>query len=406
MNHARKFFLLTCLYACQGLPYGFFTQTLPVIMRRNNATLTQIGLAYLLLLPWAGKFLWAPLVDEYGSDRIGRRKTWLFGTQITAIGLLCYLALFSNLDQGGDYRILFFFFAALNFLAATQDIATDGIAVNLLDSDERGVGNGIQVAGYRLGMIVGGAFLLRQFTFFGWTGSFFFMAAMLALWTLPLLSWREPAPDERVDTRHFWAIFTHLWKQPGFPAWLAVIAFFKVGEAMSTAMLSPYFTDQGLTIEEIGVLLGTYGFTGGLVGSLIGGFLVLFLGRIRAVVWLGLAQAGGVSLYLIMTQGWLPVEATPWLIAVEHGTSGMVTTALFTVMMDVCQKETASSDYTLQASAVVIATGFAKAGAGRVADLWGYQTNFTVALLLCGIGVLWFAFQAPRLLDREGQLRG
>nr|WP_279382586.1 MFS transporter [Acanthopleuribacter pedis] len=397
--------MLTCLYACQGLPYGFFTQSLPVIMRENNATLTQIGLAYLLLLPWAGKFLWAPLVDEYGSTRIGRRKTWLFATQTLSVLLLCTLGLFGNLDGDGDYRILFFLFAALNFLAATQDIATDGIAVNLLNTDERGIGNGIQVAGYRLGMIVGGAFLLAQFSFFGWSGSFFFMAAVLTLWTLPLVSWREPPPDPKVDTRHFWVIFTHLWRQPGFPVWLAMIAFFKVGEAMSTAMLSPYFKDQGLAIDEIAVVLGGYGFTGGLIGSLVGGFAVLWLGRIRAVVLLGVAQIGGVALYLGMAGGWLPAETTPWLVAIEHGTSGMVTTALFTVMMDVCQKETASSDYTLQASAVVIATGFAKAGAGRVADLWGYQTNFTTALVLCTVGVLWFAIQAPRLLDGQGQLR-
>lgn len=405
MNHLRKFALLTCLYACQGLPYGFFTQTLPVVMRERNASLTQIGLTYLLLLPWAGKFLWAPLVDEYGSNRIGRRKTWLFATQLLAVCLLLGLGFFSDLDAGGDYRILFVVFVGLNFLAATQDIATDGIAVNLLDDNERGIGNGIQVAGYRLGMIVGGGFLLWQFSFFGWRGSFMFMAVVLTTATLPLLLWREPPPSDQVNTTDFWAIFTNLWRQPGFPAWLALIAFFKVGEAMSTAMLSPYFKDQGLEISQIGVLMGSYGFIGGLIGSLVGGFLVAGLGRLRAVVLLGLLQAGGVGLYVAMAFGWLPASATPWLIAIEHATSGMVTTALFTVMMDVCQRETASSDYTLQASAVVIATGAAKALSGSVADQWGYQTNFILAFGLCLVGVLWFALHAPRLLDGQGRLK-
>ena len=41
-----------------------------------------------------------------------------------------------------------------NLFAATQDIATDGLAVELLDEGERGYGNGVQVAGYRVGMIL------------------------------------------------------------------------------------------------------------------------------------------------------------------------------------------------------------------------------------------------------------
>ena len=55
--------LLTSLYFAQGVPYGFFTQALPVLLREQKLSLPLIGLAHLLSLPWALKFLWAPLVD-------------------------------------------------------------------------------------------------------------------------------------------------------------------------------------------------------------------------------------------------------------------------------------------------------------------------------------------------------
>ena len=60
----------------------------------------------------------------------------------------------------------------LNLIAATQDIATDGLAVALLAPAERGLANGVQVAGYRVGMIIGGGALLGVYDASGWTRTF------------------------------------------------------------------------------------------------------------------------------------------------------------------------------------------------------------------------------------------
>jgi hypothetical protein len=57
----------------------------------------------------------------------------------------------------------------INLLAATQDVATDGLAVDLLTSAERGWGNGVQVAAYRVGMILGGGLMLPSST--RWAGA-------------------------------------------------------------------------------------------------------------------------------------------------------------------------------------------------------------------------------------------
>ena len=65
--------LLSCLYFSQGLPLGFLSQALPALLRSYDVSLEKIGLVSLVAVPWALKFLWAPLVDHYGSERFGRR---------------------------------------------------------------------------------------------------------------------------------------------------------------------------------------------------------------------------------------------------------------------------------------------------------------------------------------------
>ena len=70
MRTSTKLGLLGALYLSQGLPYGFFTQALPALLRTMGLSLPDIGLASLLALPWALKFLWAPWVDRWAT-RLG-----------------------------------------------------------------------------------------------------------------------------------------------------------------------------------------------------------------------------------------------------------------------------------------------------------------------------------------------
>lgn len=140
--------LLSSLYAAQGLPFGFFTLALPVLMREAGWSLTAIGLLQVLALPWLLKFLWAPWVDHHGA-----RRTWLLGLQGASVVAALVLA---ALDLSPTHQGLLLAVLVFNLLAATQDIVTDGLAVRLLAARERGLANAIQVGAYRLGMILGG----------------------------------------------------------------------------------------------------------------------------------------------------------------------------------------------------------------------------------------------------------
>ncbi len=85
---------------------------------------------------------------------------------------------------------------AFNILAASQDVITDGLAVRMLDSRERGLANAIQVGAYRFGMILGGGLLLSVFARTNWQVMFLCMAGLLALTVLPTLALKEPAGNQ------------------------------------------------------------------------------------------------------------------------------------------------------------------------------------------------------------------
>ena len=173
MPPRSKWLLLVCLYFSQGLPYGFFTQVLPVLLREDGASLARVGLSSLLFLPWALKWLWAPWVDASHS-----RKRWIIPLQLATIVIALLLAGVGGTPQDKLFWLkLAIVLSAL--LAATQDVPTDALAVNLLRPHERGLGNAVQVGGYRLGMVLGGGALIIVLDRYGWGAAFVGMAGFL-----------------------------------------------------------------------------------------------------------------------------------------------------------------------------------------------------------------------------------
>jgi RhtX/FptX family siderophore transporter len=379
-----KLGLLGSLYLSQGLPFGFFTQALPVLMRQAGYSLRTIGLSSLLALPWAGKFLWAPAVDRYGSARFGRRRSWIVPLQIASA--LTMLAL----GAAGEAQIgLLVFGAALtNLLCATQDIATDALAVDMLEHGERGLANGVQVAGYRVGMIFGGGFLLLIFDRYGFRAAFSAMAATVLLASVPIALHAEAPPrlaaqgDDRAAARA-----PYFLSRPGAWQIVLLLVLYKSGESFAAAMLRPFLADRGLGLGDIGLMLGTVGFVAGLLGALTGGALVGPLGRRRALVLFGLLQTAALVGYAAAARLPLGRSMLYALCAVEHFGSGTATATLFTCMMDFCAEGSSATDYTVQASAVVIATGFAASVSGYSAQRFGYYGHFLGAIVISLVAV-------------------
>jgi predicted MFS family arabinose efflux permease len=258
------------------------------------------------------------------------------------------------------------------------------MAVDMLPAEERGFANGLQVAGYRIGMIVGGGVLLGYYAELGHHGTFAAMAVLTALASVPVLASAEPtrAPvPSAVPGVHFLRL-------PGVWRLLALIVSWKFGESFAQGMLRPFLVDLKLELADIALMLGTVGFCAGMLGAVAGGLLVERLGRQRALVAFGIGQVITVSGYAYLAFGTPSVAQLYGWCAAEHFASGMATAALFTCMMDWSRPGRSGTDYTVQASAVVIAQGGAATLSGFSADAIGYGPHFAVGAALCVVAVV------------------
>lgn len=393
----RRLWLLLTLYVCQGLPTGVFTQALPAILRSYDVPLTIIGFSGLLALPWALKFLWAPFVERYFSAHWGQRRSWILPMQLAALAMLLAIAMFDPYRLAGRDGVMHFFVLMflVNLFAATQDIATDGLAVQSLSFSERGLGNGVQVAGYRVGLVIGGGLLLYMIGAWDWQMAFLVLAGLLALLTLPVLRFREPPPLPRPAGGElpYLRIFTSFFERPGLRGWLVVLVTYKVGESLGSAMVKPMLVDMGLDLKQIGLMVSLVGSLATLAGALLGGWLTAVLGRYVAIIGFGALQAVGVALYAWLP--WLhgqghavPLELIYTVNAVEHFVSGMAMAALLTAVMDLARAEHAAADFTVQVSILAIFGGSFYLIAGVVAEAIGYTGYFLVSGALALV-LLW-----------------
>src|SRR5262249_53216281 len=65
-----------------GFPLYLTSRTLQAWMTVDGVNLTSIGFLSLVSLPYSLKFLWSPLIDRFSIPLLGRRKGWIFATQI------------------------------------------------------------------------------------------------------------------------------------------------------------------------------------------------------------------------------------------------------------------------------------------------------------------------------------
>jgi MFS family permease len=383
MSRRQKILLLAALYVAQGLPYGFFTQALPVLLRDAGFSLKAISATSLLFLPWALKFLWAPFVDHCGT-----RKGWLLPLQLSAVAAAFLLA---ALEPGDGYLLVLAAAFAFNLIAACQDIATDGLAVRMLDRHERGLANGLQVGAYRIGMIMGGGLLLWVFARTNWSVMFLLMAALLALTILPVLTLREPLADKSARPPSF-AVLAQGWiarlRLRGMLPFMLLVCFYKFGDSMVASLVGPFMRDCGLTKETIALMKGTVGSIASLAGAALGGWLAFRAGRRNTLLACGLLQSCSLLFYLAVAAGFGGIGMLWAGTLAEHLLGSMATVALFTLMMDASDPEHAGTDYTLLACAVVVAMGLANFAGAAIGDAAGYHTSFLAGFVISVAGCL------------------
>ena len=114
----------------------------------------QIGIfIFIANLTWSFKLLAGPVMDRFSYPAMGRRRPWVMGAQ------LGIAAAFLLLGLAPDPKSFFYITAALGFLinlcASTQDVAVDGMAIDVLPVEDRARANAFMFGGQLLGISAG-----------------------------------------------------------------------------------------------------------------------------------------------------------------------------------------------------------------------------------------------------------
>lgn len=395
------YLLLFSLYWAQGLPVGFMTHALPVILRSQGVSLAHIGGFGLLMAPWAIKILWAPFVDRFGHGSKGHYRSWIIPTQILTIAILIILSFLPIQSLNQPIYLLLFFMALLcmNSIGATQDIATDGLAVSILKGDQQHLGNMFQVIGSRLGFIVGGGAILWAMDWLSWQNTFLILAAIVALNTIPIWFYQEPQHLKKAtslhlhdeDTKHFIEKFknylAYFFVNKKLRAWFFVLCTIKITDGFTGPITKPLLVDLKLSLSQIGIYITMLGAFSALFGASLAGLLLKKLQRHQALILFSILKlislAGFVGLAALYEKSY-PVAL--WLIylinALEDMFAAMVLVVILTLVMQYSRHEHAGTDFTFQVSIMATVSGLLYTLSGMIGDQLGYFNYLSLILVM------------------------
>jgi MFS transporter, PAT family, beta-lactamase induction signal transducer AmpG len=385
-NGRRALFAL--LYLAEGAPIGFIWWALPTKLREAGVPVGTIALlTSVIILPWAFKFLWAPLVDVLRGPRRGRRG-WVVATQLLMGLSLLPLAVLNWQDSLG---LLFGLLLMHAFAAATQDVAIDAWAISVTPAHERGSINGWMQTGMLLGRwLFGAGFLIVAHQV---DDALAVIAMVAVIWTTTLVVIAASDRDEyrakgaltatvRLRLSEFISTLRQALhrRETWLGLALALIAFagFKgVGD-----IAGPFLVDQGLAPPQVG-----HFFTAALVamiaGALGGGWAADRFGNdlaSRAFVLLAMLVILATSVAT-----WIADDGHPVVIAGMLGVflcAGLLTASAYALFMRLTDPKLGATQFSAYMGAINGCEAWAGFTAGQLAERLDYPAAFvTVALV-------------------------
>jgi PAT family beta-lactamase induction signal transducer AmpG len=408
------------------MPLGWVYNALQFWLVSLGISKTSIGLLSGVSVPWTVKFLWSPLIDRYALPRPGRRRSWIIISQVAlafAFGALAAFAwrLAAARSAGGfaitgQVTLLIGLFAlAIAFLSATQDIALDAYAVELLHPDEQGPASGLRVMWYRIGMLVAGAAVVSASEVVPWPFLFGAVGLVFLIFigvTLAAPEPERPASAPRSLSSAVWEPLHTFFQQRNAVLVALFLVFYKFGDNMGGTMVNPFLKDLCFSNAEAGAAVKIIGFFATVGGAGLGAALMSRMGLGRALWIFGFLQAGANLLYsaaalsrggpldiaLCSTAAPLSAATRIWAyvsIAGEQGSQGMATSAMLALILRVCDKRYSATQYALLSSLFGLGRFLAGLPSGWFAERLGYPVFFAMAALAAIPGFVFLQLVAP-----------
>ena len=405
---------LCALYCAQGIPWGFVTITLLSYIASKGVGLEETAkITALATLPWSFKIVWGVVIDRFGFRPMGRRRPWVLVAQL-GIGATA-LAMILIDDLSREVSTLAWMVFVHNCFVSLQDVASDALAVDVLEDSERGRVNGMMWASNYAGTAIGGAGMGLVLAEFGVRAAFVLEVVVLfgiALFPFlireresdRLLPWSrddaEPPADRRTSEGFLQlarSLLRALWARgPGIAVPFALVANLMIGMLVT---VNPVFFVQevGWSQDRYSAMTGGLGAGFGVAGALAGGFLVDRLGVRGLFTGAGLLVAA-MCLGLAFSAGLRGSETycTSYLFSALFLSSAQ-TVATFALFMRLSSVVVAGTQFTLYMAVTNLGRVFAANLVGRLEDS-GFAAVFLAMGLssLLAIPVL-FAIPVPRV---------
>lgn len=393
---------------------------------------TQLGVRELYLgytnylgLPWNLKFLWAPVIDGFGSKRRWQIALQLLLAALTfSIAYLSYLGALSP-DPSRYLKLIAAFFVVTAFVAATNDVAIDGHYLEGLSSrEEQALLSGYRVVAYRLAMVFARSGLVLVVAWcaakfapispaLAWVPAFLCAGVVLALLAVAHAIILPRAPEASLYKRHnrltggssggtfnlFRLGFKSYLAQPNVCLILSFIVLYKLGDEVLFSMVTPFLMRElRVTTEQYAWIGGIVGAAGTIVGAMAGGWWINRVGLKRAIWPLTLVMNLNIWLYVWLSLA-LPDPASSLgvlLIAAIHGVeqiaAGVGSAVLLVFLLSTCRADYRATHYAI-GSAIMSLPGTIIGGeGGRFVELFGYPALYVMAFLLAVPGMCLIPF--------------
>ncbi|MCF2948656.1 AmpG family muropeptide MFS transporter [Paraglaciecola aquimarina] len=370
-----------------GLPLYLLIQFVPAWLRAAEIDLATIGLINLVLFPYTWKFLWSPVMDRFVLPFFGRRRGWMFVTQLGLIALMASLAMFNPAEQLTQIIILV---SAISFFSASQDIVIDAYRREILPDDELGAGNAFYAQAYRISSFVPGSLAMILAGFFPWSVAHLSIAVFMLVGLVTTLLIKESSKEGDAPQTLRSAViepFKEFFQRTNWQdaAWILLfIIMYKLGDSMATALETPFFMDMGFSTVEIGSIAKVSKTIGATVGTILGGLAMIKLGINRSLWIFGGFQIVSILGYVVLSMVGYNHLVLALASGLEYLGVGLGSVALIAFMAKSTNKHFTATQFALLSSIAVIPRTFVSATTGFIIESVGY-TQFFILCFVCAL---------------------
>lgn len=278
-----RFVFVFVAYVGQGLPVGLFFYAIPTWLAANGVSAVLIGsFVGATALPWTLKFVNGFIMDRFTFLAMGKRRAWLIGAQIVMIAGFLVGAM---LNPGfGDIAVLTAVSFSINAATTFQDVAIDGLAVDLVPDDERPRANGLMFGGQAVGIAAGSALSGLLLASFGVAAAFLCIGAIV-FGSLALAMAARERPGERFLPWTTGQASTEAKAQKA-DAWLPLL------RSVWGAMLNRKSIMLSIAMMMNGVIYGFYLTVGPVIATGVGGWSDQGFSSITGIASLAAGLAG------------------------------------------------------------------------------------------------------------------